>query len=52
MVTSLATLLDDKTNFVINGRREEDDVVGCLCFGIYKVSLLQSVKSHVVQKKT
>ena len=26
--------------------------VGCLCFGVFKVSLLQSVKSHVVQQKT
>ena len=36
--------------FIINGDREENDGVVCLCFGIFKVSLLQSVRSHVVQK--
>ena len=30
--------VDNLTNFIINGHRDEDGVVVCLCFGIFKVS--------------
>ena len=30
--------VDNLTSFIINGHRDEDGVVGCLRFGIFKVS--------------